>query len=195
MYYVGETFDKEKNKEYKTIQNAFKTAAKDEKLKVFEEDGAFIASLTDAIPDGAALKDDAGQQETKENEQDNGKNEQEEGHNASGSPEMTNTPENTKGVNEANGASDTGHQEDAEEENGETIVPQETMTVTVICEGTLNLRRSASWKAGNECGRAAKGQTYYVKAIREVAGRKMVETIDGLFLSGQREHVKIDEIE
>lgn len=75
-----------------------------------------------------------------------------------------------------------------------TIKPQGRMAITVVCEGTLNIRKSPSWENGNECGRASKGQKYYVKTIHEVDGKKMVETVDGLYLSGQSEHVQFEQI-
>lgn len=51
-------------------------------------------------------------------------------------------------------------------------------------------------QSGNEsiCGRAVRGQSYYIKAIHTVEGKKMLETIDGIFLSGQPEHVRIIEV-
>ena len=79
-------------------------------------------------------------------------------------------------------------------EESETIIPQGTMRVTVICDGTLNLRRSADWGNGNICGRASRGQTYYVKAIHTVQGKKMVQTIDDVYLSGQSEHVQFEQL-
>lgn len=74
------------------------------------------------------------------------------------------------------------------------IVPQGTMKVTVICNGTLNLRRSPNWENTNICGRAAKGQSYYVKEIHTVDGKKMVRTIDNLYLSGASEHVQFEQL-
>ena len=79
-------------------------------------------------------------------------------------------------------------------EESKTIIPQGTMKVTVICDGTLNLRRSADWGNGNICGRASRGQTYYVKAIHTVQGKKMVQTIDDVYLSGQSEHVQFEQL-
>ena len=79
-------------------------------------------------------------------------------------------------------------------EESKTIIPQGTMRVTVICDGTLNLRRSADWGNGNICGRASRGQTYYVKAIHTVQGKKMVQTIDDVYLSGQSEHVQFEQL-
>lgn len=81
-----------------------------------------------------------------------------------------------------------------EPEESKTIIPQGTMRVTVICNGTLNLRRSADWGNDNICGCASKGQVYYVKAIHTVQGKKMVQTIDDIYLSGQSEHVKVEQL-
>ena len=80
------------------------------------------------------------------------------------------------------------------ESQNEIIIPQEITKVTVVCDGTLNLRRSADWGNGNICGRASKGQSYYVKAIHTVQGKKMVQTIDDIYLSGQLEHVKFEQM-
>lgn len=78
--------------------------------------------------------------------------------------------------------------------DSDTIYPEKTTRVIVDCDGALNLRRSASWGNENICGRAVRGQSYYVKAIHTVEGKKMLETIDGIFLSGQQEHVRIIEV-
>ena len=80
------------------------------------------------------------------------------------------------------------------EQSAQEYVQEVTGNVkaTVICDGALNLRRSAAWGNDNICGRAVKGQYYYVRAIHDVDGKQMIETIDGLFLSGQKEHVAIE---
>lgn len=65
--------------------------------------------------------------------------------------------------------------------------------VTVILKGaSLNLRRSRSWEHGNECGRATYGQRYKVKEVHKVEGKAMIETAEGLFLSGSPEHVRFE---
>lgn len=78
--------------------------------------------------------------------------------------------------------------------DSDTIYPEKTTRAIVDCDGALNLRRSASWGNESICGRAVRGQSYYIKAIHTVAGKKMLETIDGIFLSGQPEHVRIIEV-
>lgn len=91
------------------------------------------------------------------------------------------------------GDNDNGQQGDVSEPDT-VIFPQGTMKVTVICDGTLNLRRSPHWGNTNVCGRAARGQSYYVKEIHMVNGKKMVRTIDNLYLSGASEHVQFEQI-
>lgn len=95
-----------------------------------------------------------------------------------------NTPEAEKAADGANTSA----------EGGEVIVPDGEMRVTVVCDGSLNLRRSAAWGNDNICGRATRGQQYHVRKIHVVKGKKMVETIDGLFLSGDSEHVQFEQL-
>lgn len=93
----------------------------------------------------------------------------------------------------ASGDGVSGHPENVSESDT-VIVPQGTMKVTVICDGTLNLRRSPNWGNTNVCGRASRGQSYYVKEIHTVDGKKMVRTIDDLYLSGASEHVQFEQL-
>ena len=192
-YYLGTgtEFVKEGCKEYKTLDEVLKAAAKDENLVVWDENGNQIGSLTDKVPDEApepepdgsinaydAAGNSANEQKTSGDDAESVENRQEKA-------EAENTAqEQEKAGNGANTAS----------EEHETIVPQGTMRVTVICDGTLNLRRTPSWNPGNECGRAARGQSYYVKAIHTVAGKKMVQTIDDIYLSGQSDHVQFEQL-
>lgn len=100
------------------------------------------------------------------------------------------------GQQENTGASEDGDsgQQGNVSESDTVIVPQGTMKVTVICDGTLNLRRSPHWGNTNVCGRASRGQSYYVKEIHTVDGKKMVRTIDDLYLSGASEHVQFEQL-
>lgn len=93
----------------------------------------------------------------------------------------------------ASGGGDSGQQGNVSESDT-VIIPQGTMKVTVICDGTLNLRRSPNWGNTNVCGRASRGQSYYVKEIHTVDGKKMVRTIDDLYLSGASEHVQFEQL-
>ena len=98
---------------------------------------------------------------------------------------------------DATGQETSGDDERKAEEqvsDSDTIYPEKTTRAIVDCDGALNLRRSASWGNESICGRAVRGQSYYIKAIHTVEGKKMLETIDGIFLSGQPEHVRIIEV-
>ena len=207
LYYLGKgtEFKKEKCKEYKTMEGALKAAAKDETLTVWDENGKVVGGLTDNVPEGAlntnpdgsvpAFDGDgnpvgtvdaatvaAATGEDTQKPTGEGAETATEGQNGS-EPEKS-TPETGTGENGAN----------TKTEECETIIPQGTMRVTVICDGTLNLRRSADWGNDNICGRAARGQSYYVKAIHTVQGKKMVQTIDDIYLSGQSEHVQFEQL-
>ena len=208
LYYLGKgtKFEKEECKEYKTIEGALRAAAKDEAFVVWDETGKIVGGLTDNVPEGAlkpnpdgsvpafdesghpiGVVDAAtvaaatGQQEAQKATGE-GAEPATDGQNGA-EPEKS-TPETENAGNGAN----------TKPEESETIIPQGTMRVTVICDGTLNLRRSADWGNGNICGRASRGQSYYVKAIHTVQGKKMVQTIDDIYLSGQSEHVQFEQL-
>ena len=212
LYYLGKgtEFKKEDCKEYKKLDAALKAAAKDESLIVWDETGKVIGSLTDDVPEGALQtnpdgsvntydadgnkvgtvdaetvermttfesgEDAAGQQEDAED-----------GGTASNDAETTNPPsEPETGENGAN--------TEPQEAEDKVIIPQGKMKVTVICDGSLNIRRSAAWGNENICGRAIRGQSYYVKEIHVVDGKKMVRTIGDLYLSGESEHVQFEQL-
>lgn len=177
LYYLGKgtEFKKEDCKEYKTIEGALKAAAKNEELVVWDENGNVIGSLTDNVPEGALETNPDGSVNT---------------YNADGNKVGTMTAEELKA------ATTFTDDESAEEQvsDSDTIYPEKTTRAIVDCDGALNLRRSASWGNESICGRAVRGQSYYIKAIHTVEGKKMLETIDGIFLSGQPEHVRIIEV-
>lgn len=213
LYYLGKgtEFKKEDCKEYKTIDGALRAAAKDESFVVWDENGQIIGSLTDDVPEGAlqtnpggsvtAFNDDGTHAGTVDGEtvaaatRDNGKEtpqeNAEDGENTSNEDEATNKPtEQENGKIEAN----TETEEATEEQEDEVIIPQGKMKVTVICDGSLNIRRSPSWGNENICGRAIRGQSYYVKEIHVVNGKKMVRTVGDLYLSGESEHVQFEQL-
>lgn len=221
---TGTEFVKAQCKEYKTIEGALKAAAKDESLVVWDEDGNIIGSLTDNVPDGAlqtnpdgsvdafdADGNKVGTVDAKTVEEMTGnapENNAEDGQNGSKDDEQANTsPQNENAENGANGASKNDDDEQAsggDDENPEDdeSYPAAGITkeqvgrfhVTVVCEGSLRLRRSASWNNSNECGRASKGQTYVGKRLFMLDGLPMLETVDGLFMSAAAEHVKMEKM-
>lgn len=223
-YYVGKgtEFKKEECKEYKTLDGAMKKAASDENLVVWDETGKIIGSPTDNVPDGAlqpnadgsvnAYNEDGQKvgtvsgeelQQLTRNGQDNGAAGAS-GDTAGGTGDdetaagQTNTPPaSNEGENGANNDAQTGNGQDngaADEQQDSVIIPQGKMKVTVICDTALNLRRSPEWGNKNICGRAMRGQSYFVKAVHTIDGKKMVQTIDGIYLSGQSDHVQFEQL-
>lgn len=221
---TGTEFVKNQCKEYKTIEGALKAAAKDESLVVWDEDGNIIGSLTDNVPDGALQTNPDGSVDafdadgnkvgtvdakTVEGMTGNApENNAEDGQNGSKDDEQANTsPQNENAENGANGASKNNDDEQAsggDDENPEDdenhpaagITKEQVgrFHVTVVCEGSLRLRRSASWNNSNECGRASKGQTYVGKRVFMLDGLPMLETVDGLFMSAAGIHVKMEKM-
>lgn len=207
LYYLGKgtEFKKEECKEYKTVEGALRAAAKDESFVVWDETGKVIGSLTDNVPPGALETNPDGSVNTyDENGNKTGTISAEElagitgegaetAGNASNEDEPENeTSEEENAGNGANRASDGGEDDGGQQDD--VIIPQGTMKVTVVCDGALNLRRSPAWGNDNICGRAVRGQSYYVKEIHTVDGKKMVRTIDDLYLSGQSEHVQFEQL-
>ena len=208
LYYLGKgtEFKKEECKKYKTIEGALRAAAKDEAFVVWNETGKIVGGLTDNVPEGALKTnpdgsvpafDESGHQiGTVDAATVAAATGQQDAQNATGEGAETAT-DGQNGAEPEKSTPETGNAENGantKPEESETIIPQGTMRVTVICDGTLNLRRSADWGNGNICGRASRGQSYYVKAIHTVQGKKMVQTIDDIYLSGQSEHVQFEQL-
>ena len=207
LYYLGKgtQFKKEECKEYKTIEGALRAAAKDETLTVWDENGKIVGGLTDNVPEGALKTNPDGSVPAfDESGHSVGTVDAETAAAVTGAEAQKATGESaetaTDGQNGAKPEKSTPETENAgngantKPEESKTIIPQGTMRVTGICDGTLNLRRSADWGNGNICGRASRGQSYYVKAIHTVQGKKMVQTIDDVYLSGQSEHVQFEQL-
>lgn len=180
LYYLGKgtEFKKEDCKEYKKLDAALRAAAKDESLVVWDETGKVIGSLTDDVPEGALQTNPDGSIPA---------------FNEDGTPAGTVDSETVAAV--AGDNEQETQQENAEDEQEDkVIIPQGKMRVTVICDGSLNIRRSAEWGNDNICGRAIRGQSYYVKEIHVVDGKKIVRTIGDLYLSGESEHVQFEQL-
>ena len=183
LYYLGKgtEFKKEDCKEYKTIEGAMKAAAKDESFVVWDENGNVIDSLADNVPDGALQTNPDGSVNA---------------YDADGNKVGTVDAETVEKMTTFESNEDAaGQPQDTEDEpEDKVIIPQGKMKVTVICDGSLNIRRSAAWGNENICGRAIRGQSYYVKEIHVVDGKKMVRTIGDLYLSGESEHVQFEQL-
>lgn len=214
LYYLGKgtEFKKEDCKEYKKLEAALRAAEKDENLVVWDETGKVIGSLTDNVPDGAlqtnpdgsipAFNEDgtpAGTVDaatvaaaTGDNKQESTQENAEDDEDTSKGDKVTNPP--TEQENGENGANTEPDDTSEDEPEDKVIIPQGKMRVTVVCDGSLNIRRSAAWGNDNICGRAIRGQSYYVKEIHVVDGKKMVRTIGDLYLSGESEHVQFEQL-
>ena len=214
LYYLGKgtEFKKEDCKEYKKLDAALRAAEKDENLVVWDETGKVIGSLTDNVSDGAlqtnpdgsipAFNEDgtpAGTVDaatvaaaTGDNKQESTQENAEDDEDTSKGDKVTNPP--TEQENGENGANTEPDDTSEDEPEDKVIIPQGKMRVTVICDGSLNIRRSAAWGNDNICGRAIRGQSYYVKEIHVVDGKKMVRTIGDLYLSGESEHVQFEQL-
>ena len=207
LYYVGKgtEFKKEECQKYKTLKNALIAAAKDEALIVWDENGEAVAGLTDNVLDGALKTNSDGSVVAfDENGYPSGTIDADtvatviEREAQKGTREDVETVidgQKEEEIEKCTPEVETGkNEENTEPEENKTIIPKGTMRVTVICDGTLNLRRSANWGNANICGRAARGQSYYVKAIHTVEGKKMIQTIDDIYLSGASEYVRLEQL-
>ena len=103
-------------------------------------------------------------------------------------PEQQETPEQQEATEQLEEQTVEAEQKD------KIIVPQGKMEVTVVCDGTLNIRRTPEWGNKNICGRAVRGQKYRVKEIHMVDGKKMVRTVGDLYLSGDSKFVQFEQI-
>lgn len=214
LYYLGKgtEFKKEDCKEYKKLDAALRAAEKDENLVVWDETGKVIGSLTDNVPDGALQTNPDGSipafnedgtpartvdaatvaAATGDNKQESTQENAEDDEDTSKGDKVTNPP--TEQENGENGANTEPDDTSEDEPEDKVIIPQGKMRVTVVCDGSLNIRRSAAWGNDNICGRAIRGQSYYVKEIHVVDGKKMVRTIGDLYLSGESEHVQFEQL-
>lgn len=201
MFYIGEAFDKENNKEYKTLDGA-KKAAEKAGLSVFDEEGVKVhplkVQLTDDVPDGALEENADGSVNA---------------YNEAGEKVGTVTPEEVaeaeaqitpeaveQAAAEAKAEEAEQEQEkanqDPEKANQDQGKPeQEPDEVEVrgvirrVFPGKLRLRRAPSFEDGTICGVTMFTEKAVTKRIK-VGERTMYKTLDGYFVSGDPEHVK-----
>lgn len=196
LYYLGRgtEFKKEDCKEYKRLDAALKAAEKDDNLIVWDETGKIIGSLTNDVPGGALQTNPDGSVNTYD--ADGNKTGTVEAETAKKMTTINDdVSEPDTGDNEQESTQENTKPDDAsEEQEDKVIIPQGKMRVTVVCDGSLNIRRSATWGNDNICGRAIRGQSYYVKEIHVVDGKKMVRTIGDLYISGESEHVQFEQL-
>ena len=185
LYYLGKegnAFKKEECKEYKTKDGALKAMAKAEGTCVWDAEGNLINGKLEAEPEPEAGTEPEAEPEP----------EQQSEHEAEPEPEQqTETEPEQQSEPEAEAESEAEPEESTEPK---VIIPQGKMKVTVICDGSLNIHRTPEWGESNICGRATRGQTYYVKEIHMIDGRKMVRTVGDLYLSGETEFVQFEQL-
>lgn len=197
LYYFGKgkEFKKEECKEYKTLDGARKAfdkaVAAGTEATVWDENGVVVIGMTENVPEGALQTNPDGS--VNAYDADGNKVGTVDAATVAAVTGNTGTSDGQQDNTGASGDGDSGQQGNVSESDT-VIVPQGTMKVTVICDGTLNLRRSPHWGNTNVCGRASRGQSYYVKEIHTVDGKKMVRTIDDLYLSGASEHVQFEQL-
>lgn len=181
-YFMGETFDKEKNKPYKKLDAAEKAAEK-QKAAVFDENGAVVkdfrekeekpaeqpadstdqegqeqqATMTDKVPEGALDTDEDGNVPI---------------FGADGNQVGTATPEEIKAA------------EEAVTENIDGVPAVRIKgKVRRVFNGSIRIRKAPSWS--NDAVRGATAFTEkIVTHVMEVDGKPMYKTLDGYFISG-----------
>jgi hypothetical protein len=201
LYYLGKegnAFKKEECKKYKTKDGALKAMAKAEGTCVWDAEGNLINGNSEA---GTEPEKQSEQEEEPEAETEPGQqSEQEEEPEAETEPgqqsEQEAEPEpEPEAETEPETETESEQQSEPEESTEpEVIIPQGKMKVTVICDGSLNIHRTPEWGESNICGRATRGQTYYIKEIHMVDGKKMVRTVGDLYLSGETEFVQFEQL-
>ena len=165
----------------------------DGSVNTYDADGNKTGTVdAETLKEMTTVNDDVSELATGDNEQESTQENTEDDENASNGGEVTNPPtEQENDENEANTEPDDTSEDEPEDK---VIIPQGKMRVTIVCDGSLNIRRSAAWGNDNICGRAIRGQSYYVKEIHVVDGKKMVRTIGDLYLSGESEHVQFEQL-
>ena len=180
-YFMGETFDKEKNKPYKKLDAAEKAAEK-QKAAVFDENGEVVkdfrekvetpaeppqtatdgsqeqqATMTAKVPEGALDTDADGNVPTFDED---------------GNQVGTATPEEIKAA------------EEAVTENIDGVPAVRIKgKIRRVFNGSIRIRKAPSWS--NDAVRGAAAFTEkIVTHVMEVDGKPMYKTLDGYFISG-----------
>lgn len=205
-YFMGETFDREKNKQYKKLDAAEKAAEK-VKAAVFDENGEVVKDFREKVetpaepPQTATDGSQDGQQATDDTEQDGQQptgdtNQEGQGQQATMTDEV---PEGALDT-DADGSVPTY---DADGNQVGTATPEEIKAaeeavtenidgvpavrikgkVRRVFNGSIRIRKAPSWS--NDAVRGATAFTEkIVTHVMEVDGKPMYKTLDGYFISG-----------
>lgn len=168
MYYMGQEFDKEKCKEYKTL-NAAEKAAEKQGAAVFDENGEVVADfrpaakMTDEVPDGATEESPDGSVKA---------------YNEKGEEVGTATAEEVKAAEESV----------TEEIDGVQAVRIKGK-IKRLFKGAIRVRNKPSWSTNVVRGATA-FDTKDVTHVLNVDGKPMYRTKDGYFITGEPELVE-----
>lgn len=192
-YFMGETFDKEKNKPYKKLDAAEKAAEK-QKTAVFDENGAVVKDFREKEEKPAEQPQtatDGSQEQPADSTDQEGQEQQatmtdkvpegaldtdEDGNvptfGADGNQVGTATPEEIKAA------------EEAVTENIDGVPAVRIKgKVRRVFDGSIRIRKAPSWS--NDAVRGATTFTEkIVTHVMEVDGKPMYKTLDGYFISG-----------
>lgn len=203
LYYLGETFDKEKNKTYKTLEGG-KKAAGQKGLNLYDEDGKMVHVHEVKKPEVDAQKlaeepegESGGRiaQETEKGQEgasDEATGASEEDWKVEGVTLTDDVPEDALTPNEdgsVNVYDESGQK--VEEQAGEQMpdVTEVRGKVRRIFNGLLRIRKRPSWDES-----AGIGVTKFVEkdvvALHLVDGKPMYETLDGYFITADENLVK-----
>lgn len=194
-YFMGETFDKEKNKPYKKL-DAAKKAAEKVKAAVFDENGAVVKDFREkeekpAEPPQTATDDN--QEQKTDAETDQADQEQQQATMTDTVPEGAldtdadgNVPTFDADGNQV-GTATLEEIKAAEEAVTENIdgVPAVRIKGKIrrVFNGSIRIRKAPSWS--NDAVRGATTFTEkIVTHVMEVDGKPMYKTLDGYFISG-----------
>lgn len=194
-YFMGETFDKKKNKPYKKLDAAEKAAEK-QKAAVFDESGAMVKDFREAEEKPAEQPQtatDTDQEHKTDTETDQADQEQQQATMTDTVPEGAldadadgNVPTFDEDGNQV-GTATPEEIKAAEEAVTENIdgVPAVRIKGKIrrVFNGSIRIRKAPSWS--NDAVRGATTFTEkIVTHVMEVDGKPMYKTLDGYFISG-----------
>ena len=188
LYYLGETFDKEKNKTYKTLEGGQK-AAEQKGLNLYDENGKLAhegkkpevdTQKPAEAPEGNQTEDSA--QETEMGQE-------------GASDEATGVSEEDMKVEDVTLTDDVPEDALILNEDGQKAgeqLPDVTEVrgkVRRIFDGLLRIRKRPSWD-DSACIGVTKFVEKDVVALHQVGGKPMYETLDGYFITADETLVK-----